>query len=674
MVSLRTSLIKLGFLIVLIILAVPLFFLPNPNSWVPIFISQNQQTIQMQNVPTPIILKTNTTQYVIIAPPDWANNTNLTQFAEWKTQKGIPTSIFDTDYIYNNVKYNGTDNPEKIRNFLKDAYDKWNIQWVLLAGDTGKIPIRYFWTGSGYNVPGDYYYAALNGSFDNNGNGRYGEFGEIDWIPELYVGRLPASTEAQLEDVINKTLTYERDIENITGNWMQTAVFAGGEISRSLDIQGWRIKNYISKNIIPPDFNMNFINLFYDYNRGYTNLTLNSFNSSINDGCAIVNMCSHGSTSTVSISESGGSYYTSTVAQISSNGYELPLVFASACSTARLDDAGDCIGEAMLKNANGGAISYIGATRTSFGGDTVDDLSDSFLDALFFEILFQTDEGLFSQRPGYALYQSKNRYYKEVGLLNMAQDYRYRQEFLEYILLGDPELSIWTNIPKSLNIILPESTPIPGQLMQIEVQSDEGVPVDSALVCIRGTNYYHTYLTDSDGRIRIPAPQTGSYDITLTKPNFLYNTTVLDVGVTVDQPTTFVIDAPMKVNPGELFTIEVSCSDPQGVITLEVVVTDYHKVIVDSTPMLCDSYSLVIDSSYFDNHSIVFYASVIDSQGYRTFSDAQRVCVQTPDIAPVTFAVMMNFTDDSLQRILWLSIPFLICVMITIFAWPSKEE
>ncbi|MFB0562611.1 MAG: C25 family cysteine peptidase [Candidatus Lokiarchaeia archaeon] len=670
----KNSLIKPALLIVLIIIAVPLVFLPTPNSWVPIVISNNQQTIQMQNVPTPIILKTNTTQYVIIAPPDWADNTILTQFAEWKTQKGIPTSIFDTDYIYNNVKYNGTDNPERIRNFLKDAYDNCTIYWVLLAGDTGKIPIRYFWTGSGYNVPSDYYYAALNGSFDNNGNGNYGEFGEIDWIPELYVGRLPASTEGELEDMINKTLTYERDIEKRTGDWMRTAVFAGGEISRSLDIQGWRLKNYISKKIIPPEFSMNFINLFYDSNRVYNNLTFVSFTSSIDDGCAIVNLCSHGSTSTVSISESGGSYYTTTAAQISSNGYELPLVFASACSTARLDDAGDCIGEAMLKNANGGAISYIGATRTSFGGDTINDLSDSLLDALFFEILFQTDDGLFSQRPGYALYQSKNQYYEEVGLLSMAQDFRYRQEFLEYILLGDPELSIWTNIPKSLNIILPESTPIPGQLMQIMVQSDEGAPVDGALVCIRGTNYYHTYLTDSEGNIRIPAPLTGSYNITVTKPNFLYNTTVLDVGVTADQPTTFVIDAPVKVNPGDQFTINVSCSDPQGVIRLELIVTDYNKVIVDSTQMLGDSYSLMIDSSYFDNHSVVFYASAIDSLGYQTFSDAQRVCVQSPDIPPVILAVIMNFTDTSLQQILWLSIPFIICVAVAIFAWPYKEE
>ncbi len=668
----KFSLIKLSLLIVLITMAVPLLFLPAPNFWVPIVISQNQQSMQIQNVPTPLILKTNTTQYVIIAPSNWANNTNLTQFAEWKTQKGIPATIFNTTYIYSN--YDGKDPQEQIRNFLKYAYNQWNIHWVLLAGDTGEIPIRYFWTGSGYGVPSDYYYAALDSSFDNNGNGLYGEFGEIDWIPELYVGRFPASTVTELVDMINKTLTYERDIENRTGDWMRTAVFAGAEINKGLDIQGWRIKNYIRGYVIPQEMGMSFTNLFYDSNRYYDNLTLASFTSAINAGCAIVNLCSHGSDSIVTVSQGGAHYFSSSEADSLNNECQLPLVFASACSTLRLDDK-YCIGEAMLKNPDSGAVAYIGATRNSFGGDTVNDLLDSLLDALFFEIFFKTDDGLFSQRPGYALYESKYQYYQEVGLARMAGNFEYRQEFLEYILLGDPELSIWTNIPQSLNIILPESTPVPGQMMQIMVKSEEDVPLDGALVCINGTNYYHTYLTESDGSIRIPAPQTGSYNITVSKPNFLYNTTVLDVGVTADQPTTFVIDAPMRINPGEQFTIQVYCSDPQGVAELEIVVTDYRKVIVNSTYSLSEnSYSMVVDSFYFNNHSVVFYVSAVDSEGYRTFSDAQEVCVQSSAMTPLILPVIINFTDNYLQNILWLSTPFLICAAVAIFAWPSKEE
>ncbi|WXG40332.1 MAG: C25 family cysteine peptidase [Candidatus Freyarchaeum deiterrae] len=669
----KFSYVKLAFILVLITIAVPLLFLPTPNSWVPLATSQNQQNKQIQNIPTPIILKTNTTQYVIITPPGWDNNTNLLQFAEWKTQKGIPTAIFNTTYINNN--YTGRDLPEKIRNFLIDAYNHWNIQWVLLAGDTTLIPTRYFNIGSPDGlIPSDYYYAALNGTFDNNGDGNYGAFGSMDWIPELYVGRLPASNTNELGTMINKTLTYEEDLGNITGNWMQTAVFAGGEISS--DIQGWRIESYIRDYVIPPELNMTFTSLFWDNNPPYyyNNLTEANFITAINDGSAIVNFCSHGSATAVSRDEYGTSYYTSTDAASSSNGYELPMVFASACETAQLD-AGNSIGSAMLKNPNGGAVSYIGAARTSFGGDNINDLSDSLLDALFFGTLLKTNDGLFSQRPGYTLYQSKYQYYQDVGLTNLAQNYEYRQEFLDYNLLGDPELPIWTSTPQNMSIIS-ESTPIPGKLMQISIQSNGGSPVNGALVSIQGTGYYHTYLTDSNGNIRIPAPQTGNYSIIVTKPNFLYNTTVLTVGTTTDQPTTFIINAPSKINPGDQFTINVCCSNPQGVISLELVVTDYHKVIVDSIPLLNGSYSFVIDSSYFNNNSMVFYASATDSQGYQTFSDAQSVSVQTPAVTPIILAITMIPTENSLFSLgtMLLLTPFLICAVVAVFIWPSKEQ
>ncbi len=668
----RNSLIKLGFLILLITLGATLLLLPAPNTWIPTVISQNQQALQIQDIPTPLILKTNTTQYIIIAPPEWANNPHLVQFAEWKTQKGIPATIFNTTYIYEN--YPGNDNQSKLRNFLIDAYNQWNIRWVLLAGDVSIIPTRYFWTGLD-NVPSDYYYAALNGTFDNNGNELYGEFGEIDWIPELYVGRLPASNITELEDMINKILTYEIEIANYIGDWMQMAVFAGGQLSQSGNIQGWRIKNYIRDYIFPKDLNMNFTTLFYDSIRSYTNLTLDNFRNAINNGCAIVNLCSHGSPTSVYRSESSGSYYDSTYASSSNNSYRLPLVFASACSTARLDYAGDCLGEAMLKNPDGGAISYIGATRTSYGGDNINDLSDSLLDALFFEILLHTDDGLFSQRAGYALYQSKQEYYQKVGLFRMAENSIYRQEFFEYILLGDPELPIWTNIPQNLSIILPEYTPTPGQIMQIRIQNSGGRPVSNALICIQGTEYYHTYLTDSQGRIKIPAPTTGKYNITVTKPNHLYNTTILEVGSTPDKPTIFNINAPTSISPGEQFTINISCSDPQGIISLEIVVTDYHKVIINSTPMLAPSHSFTIDSSYFNNHSIVFYACAIDSQGYQTISDAQRICVQSSELNPTVLMVgIIPFGNSQYLQIFLSFMPFLICLTVVIFEWPPKEE
>ena len=164
---------------------------------------------------------------------------------DWKNEKGVKTLILN-----NYSKYSGADSPERISNMIKSYYETENIRWVLLAGDAEDtlVPIRYVYNpdvlrwgqgkvetqGNEYLKPTDYYYADLTGDWDDDGDGNYGESpddnddgdDEIDWIPEVYVGRLPATTATQLEIMINKTLKYETDPE--VGEWMNQMLLAGG--------------------------------------------------------------------------------------------------------------------------------------------------------------------------------------------------------------------------------------------------------------------------------------------------------------------------------------------------------------------------------------------------------------------------------------------------------------
>ena len=50
-------------------------------------------------------------------------------------------------------------------------------------------------------------------------------FHEIDWIPEVYVGRFPASNATELEIMVNKTIKYESD--PFIGEWMNRMLLAG---------------------------------------------------------------------------------------------------------------------------------------------------------------------------------------------------------------------------------------------------------------------------------------------------------------------------------------------------------------------------------------------------------------------------------------------------------------
>ncbi|MCK5712614.1 MAG: hypothetical protein KAI25_07860, partial [Hyphomicrobiaceae bacterium] len=87
--------------------------------------------------------------------------------ADWKTTKGVPTAIRSTEWVEANYR-NGSDLQETIRNFIKDAYAKWGITYVLLGGDTEQVPVRLAHScfyGGGRDLPVDLYYACLDGDW-----------------------------------------------------------------------------------------------------------------------------------------------------------------------------------------------------------------------------------------------------------------------------------------------------------------------------------------------------------------------------------------------------------------------------------------------------------------------------------------------------------------------------
>ncbi|MCK4774244.1 MAG: hypothetical protein KAT30_05645, partial [Candidatus Krumholzibacteria bacterium] len=91
--------------------------------------------------PTPVpSVEGSPVDYVIITSDALA--AEYQRLADWKTLKGVPTVVRTTQWIQANYR-NGVDLPETIRYFIRDAYEKWGVAWVLLGGDTDVIPARY---------------------------------------------------------------------------------------------------------------------------------------------------------------------------------------------------------------------------------------------------------------------------------------------------------------------------------------------------------------------------------------------------------------------------------------------------------------------------------------------------------------------------------------------------
>lgn len=112
----------------------------------------------------------------------------------------------------------------KIRLRIKDIYlsDK-GLDYVLIGGADKIIPARRLscavLTGGEYEVsddiPSDLYYAALDGTWDNDGDAYFGEYDdslgydEADLLQDVAIGRMPAYDRQDLTDLIAKTLAYQ---------------------------------------------------------------------------------------------------------------------------------------------------------------------------------------------------------------------------------------------------------------------------------------------------------------------------------------------------------------------------------------------------------------------------------------------------------------------------------
>lgn len=158
-------------------------------------------------------------EYVIITHPDYLTQANT--LANWKTRKGIPTTVVTTTEIQ--AQYTGDDLQQEIRIFLHEARDN-GVEYALIFGDDDKVAGRdvkiYI---SGYPSyteypPVDYYWADLNDTapgadrWDSNNNNVWGEYNidQMSYAPAIFTGRASVSSTAEATIFVNKVLAYEQ--------------------------------------------------------------------------------------------------------------------------------------------------------------------------------------------------------------------------------------------------------------------------------------------------------------------------------------------------------------------------------------------------------------------------------------------------------------------------------
>ena len=280
----------------------------------------------------PVVPQPASPKYLIIS----TNNTWVESFALWKDLKGVPTQVTNISAIQTQYPLSPTirDTAEQIWNYIHGVYTSVSpstLQWVLLIGDNTTLPSRYVylpdtteWTNLSPTLkPTDFYYSVMGDSnWDDDNDGRWGECNTFnvggpttdeigDWIPDVYVGRIPFNDQTIVTNILNKTITYSRNPTSYSTTGWDTFLLAGALSNYDEEVSGWydgdytdeaELSDYINDNIIP-----NYYSKFRFYEDRFfvwNYSTPNSFeklnNTAVFQGLnayspALVNLAGHGS-------------------------------------------------------------------------------------------------------------------------------------------------------------------------------------------------------------------------------------------------------------------------------------------------------------------------------------------------------------------------------------------
>jgi hypothetical protein len=318
---------------------------------------------------------------VLIAPSEFSEK--LQPLVDYKNDSSVVTKLVTLDEIYNGYYFPvvGRDDQEKIKYFIKNAIEQWNITYVLLAGGANKIPVRmsYVQDGMEVSIISDLYYADIYDeygnfcSWDSNNNNIFGEYnyqGRTDFVdlyPNVFLGRLNFRDSNEVNGVINKIINYESKGAYME-NWFQNFVVCGGDTFQDLFTvdEG----EYLNQNAI--SMMSSFIPEKIWATNGKLQFAIN-IDSAIENGTGFLYMTGHGTHETWATHPHNdfqtwwpiGSYFYLR-AEILNNKEKLPIVIIGGCSNCQFS-GNNCFGWSFVKNPNGGGIASYGNSALGWG-------------------------------------------------------------------------------------------------------------------------------------------------------------------------------------------------------------------------------------------------------------------------------------------------------------------
>ncbi len=400
-----------------------------------------------------------TKDYLIITTPTYASAAN--RFAQWKRFMGYRVNLSIRS------SWTATD----VQTEVESKYDSLdNLYYVLIVGSHSQIPGKQMGDMNYYT---DYYYGCMDGANDD--------------LPDVYVGRIPATTLNEANTVFNKIINYEQtpvtdySFYNKGMNCAQFICSNNGYEQRRFTQTAERIRDYmvgIGKTVnrvyyaesdaTPLYWNNN--SEYYGTGGGIPSYLqkpqfawdgdADDIISGINNGAFYVLHRDHGQ-----VDEWVQPWFNVSHLSQLNNGSKLPVIFNICCDAGQYSNVSSrCLADCMLTMSNGGSVGGFAATLTTLSGP-----NDALAEGIFESIW--PSPGLLQTfgKPNYTGQTSAPVYelgrilieglskmldlYPKIMYANGEETTWYKWARRAFVCFGDPSMEIRTEVPQAFNDI-----------------------------------------------------------------------------------------------------------------------------------------------------------------------------------------------------------------------------
>lgn len=368
-------------------------------------------------------------RWLAITHPDFMNAAN--QLAQFRSQTGLSTHVVDVQDIVAQFGY-GFNTPTAISDYVRYAIGNWDAgpEYILLFGDATvnprqlscEVKCSFIWDTSAKTyvvtylafrdrfqglIPSDFEYSLLSGD---------------DLYPDIAVGRVPASSAANAQTMVQKIILYEDQRATDPRPWQKNILFVADDPDNGGD---FCVENEQSRPYIPASFPQVHLCL-EEATAAKTDALRAEMSRHVNDiGIAVMNYRGHGAIDTWAATGGSPPILSTATADFWLNQNKPVIIVSADCLDGYFGWPGiNALGETFMRDTGvRGTVAHWGSAGLGYT------FEHSVLQKGFYEGLFANN----LIRLGDAVNFARLKY------VNAGQD---KSELYGFSLLGDPAMKI----------------------------------------------------------------------------------------------------------------------------------------------------------------------------------------------------------------------------------------